>query len=155
MKSIKKIALHCSRTKLAEAQAPYSKRVAHSAAVASILRSLLGHEDQEVFLSLHLDAKNRVIGYTEVARGSISECAIAAREVFRTAIVNGAGSIIIAHNHPSGDPTPSDSDVAMTRRLRRASDILGIPVLDHVIIGDTDRYFSFLDSGLLKDGGES
>lgn len=128
-----------------------AKPIFGSACVSKILDSILGQESQEVFVCLHLDAKHRVIGYTEVARGSVMGVAVTPSEVFRPAIVNGSVAIVISHNHPSGDPTPSADDIAVTARLLKSAKLLGIKLLDHVIVGHK-KHFSFLDQGLLDSG---
>lgn len=87
---------------------------------------------------LALDARNAVIDEIEVARGSLTDVEVHPREVFRPLIRQAAAAAVVAHNHPSGDPSPSASDVTFTRRLRRAGELLGIPILDHVIIGRDD-----------------
>lgn len=95
------------------------------------LRTLM----QEVFVVLSLDARNAVISETEVARGSLTYVDVHPREVFRTLIRHGAAAGVVAHNHPSGDPWPSAEDVALTHRLRAVGEIIGVPIVDHVIIG--------------------
>lgn len=85
-----------------------------------------------------LDARNKWIGAEIIAIGSMSGVQVHPREVFRAAIIAGAGSIIIAHNHPSGDLEPSPEDASLTARLAEAGELLGIPLLDHLIITDTD-----------------
>ncbi len=152
MKTIQKIELRVSRVRIGEDGAEYgSKRVSHAKDVAVIARALIGQASQELFLCFQLDVKNRVLGYVEVARGSVSSCSVAPRESFRAAIIAGASAVIFAHNHPSGDPTPSAEDVTITKRLYDCGKLLGIDVLDHVIVAE-DRHFSFLDGGLL--GGQ-
>lgn len=149
MKSIQKVSLRVQRVSLvAEGGAEYSKIVSHARDAAAVARSLIATEAQEVFLTFHLDVKNRVIGYTESARGSLSACVVDPTSVFRAAIVNGAHAVIFAHNHPSGDPTPSADDISVTERFFKCGELLGIKVLDHVIVTE-DRHFSFLDAGLL------
>ncbi len=90
---------------------------------------------QEVFIVIALDARNAILHHVEVARGSLTGVAVHPREVFRPLIRVAAAGAVVAHNHPSGDPNPSEDDLALTRRLRRAGDLVGIPVLDHVVIG--------------------
>jgi DNA repair protein RadC len=87
----------------------------------------------ERFFVILLDARGRAIGRHEVARGTLTACLVHPREVFGPAIRARAASVIVAHNHPSGDPTPSAEDVALTERLASAGDLLGIPLVDHVI----------------------
>lgn len=150
MKTIKRMHLRVTRDRLSEDGGPYHKQVRSSAGVSSIAADLLRGEDQEVVLAFHLDTNNRIQGYHEVARGSLNGAIVMPREVFRTAIVNGAAAVILVHNHPSGDPTPSDDDRAFTERLHKAGKLVGIALLDHVVIGDEGRSFSFLDTGLLS-----
>ena len=89
------------------------------------------------------------MGDREVSVGTLTASLVHPREVFRAAIRERAASIALVHNHPSGDPTPSPEDVALTARLRSAGDLLGIRVLDHIVIGSGGRYVSFLDTGRL------
>ncbi len=107
------------------------------------------HDLVESFVVLSLDARNRVIGWQLVSRGGTSACAVAVADTFRPAIVAGATGVVFAHNHPSGDPTPSAEDIALTERFAKAGDLLGIRVLDHVI-NASEGHFSFLDAGLLR-----
>lgn len=91
---------------------------------------------QEVFLSIGLDIRNGMLDVVEVARGTVHGVEVHPREVFRPLIRMAAAGAVVVHNHPSGDPTPSPEDVSLTRRLREAGELLGIPVVDHVVIGD-------------------
>ena len=95
--------------------------------------------DREHFVVLLLDIKNKVIGINTVSIGNLDSSIAHPREVFKPAILSNAGSILLAHNHPSGDPTPSREDIEITHRLVNAGNILGINVLDHIIIGDGYR----------------
>jgi len=108
----------------------------------------LGAEEVEVFTVVMLDTRNSVLALQEVTRGILSSSLVHPREVFRAAIAYGAAGIIVAHNHPSGDPAPSADDKAVTRQLVASGKVLDIPVYDHVIVA-ADRYFSFAESGLL------
>jgi len=114
--------------------------------VFSLMEKDLSKADREKFIALHLDAKNRVIAKETVAIGSQTAVIVHPREVFKGAVLNGTASIVCVHNHPSGDPTPSEEDIQITDRLVMAGDVLGIMVLDHIILGD-GVYFSFSDSG--------
>lgn len=105
---------------------------------------------QEVFMVLGLNNKNQVIREITVAMGSINECIVEPREVFRPLILEAAARAILIHNHPSGDPTPSTHDVSVTRRLIRVGDLLGIPILDHIIIGHSS-HSSLRDLGLILE----
>ena len=106
----------------------------------------LRHSDRERFYSLSLDAKNKVVNCEEVSCGSASSTSAHPREVFKSAILSSSISVILVHNHPSGDPTPSIEDEALIRRLYEAGELLGIDVLDSVIIGE-DSYYSFKEAG--------
>ncbi len=100
----------------------------------------------ETFLVLHLDGKNRMVGMTTCSIGSMTASLVHPRDVFRPAIANLTAGLILIHNHPSGDPSPSQEDIQVTERLCEAGKIVGIRVLDHVVIG-ASRYFSFADEG--------
>src|SRR3989338_6087563 len=102
----------------------------------------LSSSDREHFMILHLDIKNRVIKDEIVSVGALTGTIAHPREVFKSAIKESAHSVILVHNHTSGDPTPSDEDLRMTERLFEAGEILGIKVLDHVIIGK-DEWWSW------------
>lgn len=91
--------------------------------------------DREVFCTVHLDRQNQIVGCEEVSRGSLFSSLVHPREVYKAAILNSAAGIIVAHNHPSGDPTPSPQDRALTQRLYQAGELLEIPLVDSVIIG--------------------
>ena len=108
---------------------------------------------REHFAVLLLNTKNHVLGMPDVSIGSLSASVVHPREVFRAAIDHAAAAMILLHNHPSGDPAPSNEDRAVTSRLVKAGKIMDIPVLDHVIIG-RERFFSFKDKGLLRDNPE-
>jgi DNA repair protein RadC len=99
---------------------------------------------QEVFIAVALDARNAIISHVEIARGWLTGVDVHPREVFRPLIRLAAAGAVVAHNHPSGDPNPSQHDLALTRRLRRAGDLVGIPVLDHVVVG-AQSYTSLAD----------
>ena len=102
---------------------------------------------EERFYVITLDAKGGIIGYSEISKGSLSSAEAHPREVYKTAILQNASSIICFHNHPSGDPEPSQEDIRATKRLDQAGSILGIPLLDHIIIGDCS-YNSLKENGL-------
>jgi DNA repair protein RadC len=102
----------------------------------------------EEFHLLALDAQNRVTRDLLITRGILDSSLVHPREVFRAAIAEAAAGIIVVHNHPSGNPAPSDDDRAVTRQLVKAGRMLDIPVHDHVVVGG-ERYFSFAEAGLL------
>ncbi len=106
----------------------------------------------EVFKVVLLDAKHAIVRDTTVSEGSLTLSIVHPREVFTMAVKESAAAVIFLHNHPSGDPTPSQEDRVLTARLVTAGEVLGIRVLDHIVVGD-GRYVSFADQGWLSDGG--
>ena len=116
--------------------------------VARAIAPLLANQAVEVFSAVLLDARHKAIGYAELSRGTVSMAPVHPREVFGPAVRLGAAAIIVAHNHPSGDPTPSAEDFEVTRRLKEAGAILGIPVLDHLVIGSSERFSSLREHQL-------
>jgi len=103
--------------------------------VYELVRDELAAADRERFLSILLSTRNMVIGIETVGIGTINTCMVTARELFKSALLANAHSVILCHNHPSGDLTPSDDDIALTRRISDVGDIMGIAVLDHLIVG--------------------
>lgn len=103
---------------------------------------------EEVFILITLNTKNIVTGYFEVHRGTINTSLVHPREVFKRALLNNASNIMVAHNHPSGDPNPSKEDIQITERLKEAGNLLGINLLDHIIVGE-DKYISLKEKGIL------
>jgi len=116
--------------------------------VADLVMADLKMFDQEHFRVLLLDTKNRVTRIEEVFKGSLNASVSHPREAFRAAVSAAAAAIILVHNHPSGDPRPSQEDIATTRRMAEAGETLGIPMLDHVIIGDGE-HVSLKEKGIL------
>ena len=106
-------------------------------------------ERQERFICVLLDAKNRIIREAEISSGGLSGSPVHPRDIFRHAVVESASAVIFVHNHPSGDPTPSRDDIALTQRLARAGELMGVRVLDHVIVGE-EGYTSLADEGKMK-----
>ena len=115
---------------------------------ASALMTLLQDEPAEVFAILCLTTKHRVIAYHEVSRGTLDSTLAHPREVFKAALLANAAAIVAAHNHPSGDPTPSKADIEMTRDITAAAKALAIAVHDHLVIGRAG-HASFKSLGLL------
>ena len=113
--------------------------------VADFLMPRLRYAAKEQFVVILLNNKNKVIGTEVVSEGSLSSSIVHPREVFAPAILHHAAAIMVAHNHPSGDPKPSIEDEEVTRQLLRSGKVLGIPMIDHVIIGD-GNYYSFLEN---------
>ena len=118
-----------------------------AADVAGLLRDELAHLDREEFTRLDLDVKNRLLSRETVSRGHLSSALVHPREVFKGAILANAAAVVLVHNHPSGDVEPSVEDRELTRRLMRAGELLGIPVLDHVIVA-ASGHCSLTERGL-------
>ncbi|HET7560502.1 MAG TPA: DNA repair protein RadC [Limnochordia bacterium] len=116
-------------------------------AIARLVLPDLADLDREQFMEVLLDTKHQVIAKHLVSVGHLNATLVHPREVFKEAIRRSAAAVVIAHNHPSGDPTPSPEDVALTRRLAAAGELLGIDVLDHVIVA-RDRYVSLKAMGV-------
>jgi DNA repair protein RadC len=115
--------------------------------VAQLLMAEMAHLEQESFRVLYLDTRNRLLGSETVYVGSLNASHIRVAEVFRDAVKRNCAAIIVAHNHPSGDPSPSPEDVEVTRQLTAAGNLLSIEVLDHLIIGQ-QRFVSLRERGL-------
>lgn len=96
----------------------------------------LRHKKNECFIVVFLSAKCKLLGHDVISKGSLTASIVHPREVYKSAIQKSAHSIIVLHNHPSGDPTPSKEDLQITLRLKSAGEVVGIPLLDHIIIGD-------------------
>ena len=112
-----------------------------------LIRQGYADRDREAFVVLLLDVKHRVIAEEVVTIGILDGSLIHPREVFKAAVAGSAAGIIVAHNHPSGDPKPSAQDAEVTKRLRKAGEVLGIPLVDHVIVGSTGAHYSFREGG--------
>ena len=115
---------------------------------ALLVMSRLRHENQEHFQVILLNSKGRVTAIKEISQGSLNASVVHPREVFAPAVVHHAAALLAVHNHPSGDPTPSQEDRDLTRTLVKAGEILGIPVVDHLVIGD-GVYYSFKEHDLI------
>ena len=126
------------------------ERLGSSSDVYSTFWPMMAAERTEVFSCAMVDAKLRLISTEMISRGTLTASIVHPREAFRPAIRKAASGIIFAHNHPSGDPMPSDEDRRITGRLEEAGRIVGIPLLDHVIVGSRGDYYSFADAGALE-----
>jgi DNA repair protein RadC len=138
---IKAVSDRYVETKLQEKQAIHNSRD-----LFQYLNLTLRDKPQECFAVVFLDAKNKVIDSSILFKGTLTESAVYSREVVKTALEKKAAALIFAHNHPSGDPEPSQADMQLTRRLLYACKAVGITVHEHIIIGN-NRYFSFADQG--------
>ncbi len=124
--------------------------------VADYLRSAFDeHPMQEAFYCVYLDRKNHPLGRHLITLGTVDSTLVSPREVFRGAILAAASALVVAHNHPSGDPAPSAADIHITRRLREAARALEIELVDHVVVGDVKAdplgrgFYSFREAGML------
>ena len=116
--------------------------------VSSLLINEMSNLKQEVFKLILLNTKNVVIGTKDVFKGTLNSSIVHPREVFKEAIQRGSANIIVCHNHPSGDPTPSKEDIDITLRLKECGKIMGIGLLDHIIIGN-NKYVSLKEKGII------
>ena len=125
-------------------------RTAASEDVVRVARPIFAEldADKEHFVLLALNNKNRINGYKVISTGTLTASLIRPGDVYRAALHLAATAVVFVHNHPSGDPAPSQEDVEITRRLKECGEMLAIRVLNHVILG-ADRYYSFSDRGLL------
>lgn len=130
----------------AGAKTEKAPRVRNSEDLYGLLASYFDPLDREHFVLVALDAKHAIIGMHTISVGSLTLSIVHPREVWKAALLMNPGAIILAHNHPSGDPTPSQEDRALTARLVGCGDLLGIRVLDHIIFGE-GRYCSMADRG--------
>ena len=137
-----------------------SKRMAAAAArpqlsfnnpvtIARYYMEHLRHEEQEVLLVMMLDGRNHLLGEQMISRGTVGATLVTPREVFIEALKFHGVGLILVHNHPSGDPTPSECDMDITERISRAGELLGVKLLDHIVIGD-QKYISFREQGMLS-----
>lgn len=126
-------------------------KISSSADVVSYYNMQLKYQPRECLILLILDSKNRILADEIMSIGSIRASVADPREIFLTAIRKNGVSIILLHNHPSGDPEPSSEDIQTTRRIAQAGEILGVRLLDHIIIGQ-NSYVSLLAEGYLKNG---
>lgn len=116
--------------------------------VCALVMEDLRDRDREYFQALLLNTKNQVLARETISIGTLNSSMVHPRELFKIAIRRSAASLILVHNHPSGDPTPSREDISLTKRLVEAGEIIGIDVLDHIVIGD-NRFTSLKSKGLI------
>ncbi len=118
------------------------------AQMRELIQAKIGQLPHEVFLCLHLDSKNRLIECQELFRGSVAQTAIYPREIVKEALIRNSSALIVAHNHPSGDPYPSKKDIELTRTLQQALQFVAIGLLDHCIVSHRS-FFSFVEAGIM------
>jgi DNA repair protein RadC len=121
----------------------------NSAAVAACMGPRLVELDHEEMWLVSLDGRNYVRGTRRVAQGGLHSCSILPRDILRAALYEAATAMVLVHNHPSGDPTPSPEDIVLTRRLCDAGALTGLPLVDHVVVAPSGKYMSLLDLGVI------
>ena len=131
---------------LSERSANYSIKVTNPKDVLPVLRRYRNYK-QEAFICITLDGAHQVITVRIISIGTINRTLVHPREIFAGAIKDRAAAIILCHNHPSGNTEPSTEDVEITDRIKSASKIMGIEILDHIILGKVPDYYSFLEEG--------
>jgi len=141
-------ALELGRRTLVAHAARQAETISTPEDVVRIVKPMLVGRSRETFVCCALSTKNRLLKVIEVSIGSLSASVVHPRELFREAVMVSAASVVLAHQHPSLDCTPSGADIQLTRRLVKAGDVLGIEVLDHVVIGG-DEHASLRDLGLM------
>jgi len=120
-----------------------------AAEAAPLLAQYIGDTDREVFAVALLTVRHRVLGLHTVSVGCLTSSLVHPREVFKPAILAGSAALLLVHNHPSGDPEPSAEDIALTRRLTAAGQLLAIEILDHLILGEAGRFVSLRERGVM------
>lgn len=152
VKAVQLLCLTELSRRLAKARAQESLCFTSPKAIADYYMEDLRHQKQEVAKLLFLNTKSRLIGETDISKGTVNASLITPRELFLEALRKEAVSIILLHNHPSGDPSPSREDLLVTERILRAGELIGIELLDHIIIGN-NCYISFREAKLLFKKG--
>jgi len=127
----------------------WDRQMRQSRDVAEFMAPIAAGLDREYFWCLALDGKNRAASLHVISVGSLTAALVHPREVFKPAILCNAAAVVLVHNHPSGDPTPSPEDRAITERLVQVGELVGIRVLDHLVLGEAGAFRSFADEGLL------
>lgn len=125
-----------------------SKEAADSPAKVLAYLDFIRKADREHFVALYMNARNQVIAVDTISIGTLSASLVHPREVFKGALLFNAAAVVVAHNHPSGDSTPSAEDKSTTSRLVRAGELLGVPLLDHLVVVQ-ESHFSFKEAGLI------
>ena len=133
--------------RIATATAKKGLSFQHPASIADYYMEQLRHEEQELLICMMLDTKNHLLGDEMIFKGTVNSSLANPREIFLSAVSYHALGILLVHNHPSGDCTPSEADISFTQRIKEAGELLGIPLLDHIIIGDC-KYLSFREQGI-------
>ena len=148
---VKAVQLKCITelsTRIATMRAKESLCFTDPSSIAEYYMERLRHEEQELLICMMFDTKNHLLGDAQISRGTVNSALISPRELFLQALAFHAVHIILVHNHPSGNPEPSQEDIVVTRRVRGAGELIGISLLDHIVIGD-HCYISMFEQGLI------
>ena len=148
VKAIQILCLSELAKRLAQASARNSVTFEVPSTIAEYYKEEMRHQKQEHMKLLMLDTKSKLIGEQNISKGTVNAALITPRELFIEALAYGAVYIILLHNHPSGDPTPSKSDILLTKRVKEAGELIGIQLLDHIIIGN-NCYISLTESQMI------
>lgn len=134
-----------------ESRVLFDAKVSSPAVVAKMIKQMTDGSDRELVYVVSVDSKNKPIATELISMGGVNSSIIDVGNIFKHALLSNAAGVIIAHNHPSGDVTPSVEDIRVTKRIEEAGKLLNLPLLDHVVVGDmeTDVYYSFLENGRL------
>lgn len=127
---------------------PFKLKIENSKDIRDYLMPKMKSLKKEHLIGLYLDTRNNLIKEETISIGTLNTSLIHPREIFRSAVIEACASVILVHNHPSGDPTPSKDDITVTKKIIKASEVIGIELLDHVIIGN-ERYVSLKEDGLI------
>ena len=155
MDSVLRMAKSFSVKLVKESPVRYSEVIGEKITSAERIRRIavegleLHLQPTESFFVITLDTKNKITGIFEVSRGTLNTSIVHPRDVFQRALLQNANAVILMHNHPSGDVTPSSEDISLTNRLANAGEILGIQVLDHIIVSSEGDSLSFMEDGLM------
>lgn len=128
----------------------HASSIHHPADILDWINQQIGFEQQEHFLVLFLNQKNQMIRSQVMFVGTLTHASVHPREIFREAMQLGCAKILCVHNHPSGDPTPSNADIALTKRIVECGKMIAIPLMDHIIVS-RNTYFSFAQKGMLQE----
>lgn len=134
-----------------ESRVLFDAKVSSPAVVAKMIKQMTDGSDRELVYVVSVDSKNKPIATELISMGGVNSSIVDIGNIFKHALLANATGVIIAHNHPSGDVSPSVEDIRITKRIEEAGKLLSLPLLDHVIVGDTetDVYYSFLENGRL------
>ncbi len=134
--------------RIARTDRGYRLSLGSPASIADYYMEEMRHRRKEAFVGAFFDAKCKFLGDSVIATGSVSQAFVSPMELFRKALMRSAVMIVILHNHPSGDPAPSEEDIQLTRRVEKGAQLLGLTLADHIVIGD-NRYYSFRENHML------